>query len=873
MARKNKKQRKHPKFWLGFKLVLLLFLLTILVGGIIFYFKYGKDIFAMQDDAVALVKESSIDTFRSSETSIVYNNKGKEIAKLKGEKDSYYLTLDKIPKAVKDAAIVTEDKKFYSHNGIDAKGIMRAVLALIKNNGEKTQGASTITQQLARGVFLSTEKTYERKIKEIFIALELEKKYTKSQILEFYLNTIYYANGYYGIEAAARGYFGKSCQELSLGQLCFLCSIPNNPTLYNPLKNFDNTVKRKNRILDQMLDDGVITKVDYDEAYQEEIKLNIQEVQKRDYIQTFVSYCAIRELMKKNGFEFKNSFADKEERETYETEYDDAYSTAQQMLLNKGYKIYTSFDLKKQKKLQKAVNHNLSGFKDKETNGTYKMQGSAVCIDNKTGRVVALVGGRSQETEGLSLNRAYQSYRQPGSSIKPLIVYTPTLERGSTASTTVHDYKFKGGPSNSSGRYYGYVSLRFAVEQSLNTVAMLGLVIANQLKKKSENGNSEEIKRLEQSLHTEQSTLRQELTSATQISVKNLGDMIYANQYAYAINQSKSLNQLEERLKTFSLENEQKLENIRRSVESRLNYIQEDNNRKLEEMRKTVDERLQQSIEEKMNRSFSLVSERLEQVYKGLGEMQNLANGVGDLKKVLTNVKTRGTLGEYQLSAILSEILSPEQYEENVATKKGSRNVVEFAVKLPSDDDKFIYLPIDSKFPGDTYSALRDAIDEGDKVKIDLAAKALIATIKSEAKDIHDKYIDPPYTTEFAIMFLPFEGLYSEVVNRGLVEILQRDYKVNIAGPSTMAALLNSLQMGFKTLAVQKRSAEVWEILGAVKQEFDKFGDVLAATQQRLDQANKELDKLVGVRTRQIQRKLKDVQTPTRELSDKIFSD
>lgn len=407
----------------------------------------------------------------------------------------------------------------------------------------------------------------------------------------------------------------------------------------------------------------------------------------------------------------------------------------------------------------------------------------------------------------------------------------------------------------------------------LITVAMLGIVIANQLKKKSENGNSEEIKRLEQSLHTEQSTLRQELTSATQISVKNLGDMIYANQNAYAINQSKSLNQLEERLKTFSLENEQKLENIRRSVESRLNYIQEDNNRKLEEMRKTVDERLQQSIEEKMNRSFSLVSERLEQVYKGLGEMQNLANGVGDLKKVLTNVKTRGTLGEYQLSAILSEILSPEQYEENVATKKGSRNVVEFAVKLPSDNDKFIYLPIDSKFPGDTYSALRDAIDEGDKVKIDLAAKALIATIKSEAKDIHDKYIDPPYTTEFAIMFLPFEGLYSEVVNRGLVEILQRDYKVNIAGPSTMAALLNSLQMGFKTLAVQKRSAEVWEILGAVKQEFDKFGDVLAATQQRLDQANKELDKLVGVRTRQIQRKLKDVQTPTRELSDKIFSD
>ena len=402
-------------------------------------------------------------------------------------------------------------------------------------------------------------------------------------------------------------------------------------------------------------------------------------------------------------------------------------------------------------------------------------------------------------------------------------------------------------------------------------VVMLGIVILNQLKKASDNSNSEEFKRLEQTIRNEQSALRQELTSSTQMSVKNLGDMIASSQNAYAISQSKSLAQLEERLKTFSLTNEQQLDNIRHSVENRLNYIQEDNNKKLEEMRKTVDERLQQSIEEKMNRSFSLVNERLEQVYKGLGEMQSLAVGVGDLKKVLSNVKTRGILGEIQLSAILSEILSPEQYEENVATKKGSKNVVEFAVKLPSDDDKFIYLPIDSKFPGDTYAALRDAIDEGDKIKIDLAAKALITRIKSEAKDIHDKYIDPPYTTEFAIMFLPFEGLYSEAVHRGLVEILQRDYKVNIAGPSTMAALLKSLQMGFKTLAVQKRSAEVWEILGAVKQEFDKFGDVLEATQQRLDQANKELDKLVGVRTRQIQRKLKDVQTPAKELSEKIF--
>lgn len=336
---------------------------------------------------------------------------------------------------------------------------------------------------------------------------------------------------------------------------------------------------------------------------------------------------------------------------------------------------------------------------------------------------------------------------------------------------------------------------------------------------------------------------------------------ILLNQQSFAQSQNDRAVQLEQRLHSFSSGNAQSLENIRRSVDEKLESIRRENLRQLDEMRQTVDEKLQKTLEEKMNKSFSLVNERLEQVYKGLGEMQTLAVGVGDLKKVLSNVKTRGILGEIQLGAILSEILSKEQYEENIATKKGSKNVVEFAIKLPSDGDSTVYLPIDSKFPGDTYSALRDAVESGDKQSIELAQKALVQRIKSEAKDIHDKYIDPPNTTEFAIMFLPFEGLYSEVVNMGLVEALQREYKVNIAGPSTMAALLNSLQMGFKTLAVQKRSAEVWKILGGVKTEFDKFNDVLVMTQQRLDQANKELDKLVGVRTRQIQRQLKDVES------------
>lgn len=397
---------------------------------------------------------------------------------------------------------------------------------------------------------------------------------------------------------------------------------------------------------------------------------------------------------------------------------------------------------------------------------------------------------------------------------------------------------------------------------SVLIISIIGVVL---ILKKSNGGTqatTDEITNIVRNeIGSQMSTQRQELSTQIQSTVKNMGDMISGNQ-------TEKMSQLEERIKTFSLENEQKLENIRHSVEKRLEYLQNDNNRQLEKMRETVDEKLQKTLEEKMNKSFSLVNERLEQVYKGLGEMQNLAVGVGDLKKVLSNVKTRGILGEIQLKSILSEILSPEQYEENIATKKGSKNVVEFAIKLPADDDSVVYLPIDSKFPGDTYANLRDAIEKGDKDEIDATAKVLVATIKSEAKDIHDKYVDPPNTTEFAIMFLPFEGLYSEVVNRGLVEVLQRDYKVNIAGPSTMAALLNSLQMGFKTLAVQKRSAEVWEVLGGVKQEFDKFNDVLVQTQQRLDQANKELDKLVGVRTRQIQRKLKNIQSPTNSISD-----
>lgn len=364
---------------------------------------------------------------------------------------------------------------------------------------------------------------------------------------------------------------------------------------------------------------------------------------------------------------------------------------------------------------------------------------------------------------------------------------------------------------------------------------------------------------LRQELSSQDRQQRQEINSSMQNSFSTLSKVIVENLSNNSQSQNARLLGMEERLKTFSVENEQKLTQIRSTIEKRLDRIQEQNNIKLDEMRAIVTDKLNQTIDRRMTESFRIVNDRLEQVYKGLGEMQSLAVGVGDLKKVLSNVKTRGILGEIQLGAILKEILSPEQYDENVATKPNSRNVVEFAVKLPSQNGGVVYLPIDSKFPGDTYAALKDAYENGDPKRIDDAAKMLIRTIRLEAKDIHDKYISPPNTTDFAIMFLPFEGLYSEVVNRGMIESLQREFKVNIAGPSTMAALLNSLQMGFKTLSVQKRSSEVWELLEDVSNEFNNFSTALTSAQNKLRAADSELEKLVGVRTRQMQKKLTQI--------------
>ena len=359
--------------------------------------------------------------------------------------------------------------------------------------------------------------------------------------------------------------------------------------------------------------------------------------------------------------------------------------------------------------------------------------------------------------------------------------------------------------------------------------------------------------RLRQDLANSQAQLRQEITRNVQTSVSALGGMI-------GDNQRQAAEQQERRFATFESVNEQKLEQIRETMERRISRMQADNNERLEQMRQVVDEKLQKTLENKMTQSFRLVSERLEQVYRGLGEMQALATGVGDLKKVLSNVKTRGILGEIQLDAILRETLAPEQYDTNVATRRGSAERVEFAVKLPTEDGQHVYLPIDAKFPGDTYAALQEAYESGSAEQVRAAAAALTQQIKKEARDIRDKYLDPPNTTEFAILFLPFEGLYAEAVNRGLVEELQRAFCVNIAGPSTMAALLNSLQMGFRTMAIQKRSSEVWQVLGAVKTEFEKFETILQSSQKRLMQVNDELDQLIVTRTRSIVRKLRSVE-------------
>jgi len=394
--------------------------------------------------------------------------------------------------------------------------------------------------------------------------------------------------------------------------------------------------------------------------------------------------------------------------------------------------------------------------------------------------------------------------------------------------------------------------------------------IALFLSRKKDGATRLDLERQEERIERSLAVVRREISEENARALENFSRSFSASQaevfgqidkrnQELVHNLNVSMKALDERMALLNAFQEKNAHSLRTTVDSKLDQIRESNEANLGRIRQSVEEKLQSALEERISRSFKEVSERLQQVYQGLGEMQTLASGVGDLKRVLSNVKTRGILGEIQLGAILEEILSPEQYRTNVATVPGSSNRVEFAVCLPGDGDGQVLLPIDSKFPSDAYLNLQDAYDSADPEAVKTQKAQLESRIKAFAKEIRSKYVSPPDTTDFAIMFLPTEGLYAEVVRMGLVEVLQKNYKVNIAGPTTMAALLNSLQVGFKTLAIQKRSSEVWEVLGAVRTEFDKFESALRDAQTKLEQANRGLDALVGVRTRQIQRKLKGV--------------
>lgn len=472
MSKKKKKKSKSPfkdGLFYGTQIV---FLLTI-VGCIILFFvsDYWKTTVQLYKDAKTMVENSDRDDFSAYQTSMVYDDQGEIIKLVKKERFQIYLSIDNIPETAKEAIVSIEDKRFYEHNGIDLKAIVRAAVALVKKD-EITQGGSTITQQLSRNIFLTHTVSWERKVEEIFISLRLEKIYSKDDILEFYLNNVYFANGYYGIEAASTGYFNKSSSELTLSETAFLCAIPNNPTVYDPRKNIENTLKRRDRILDEMLKDGKITESQCAEAKQETITLNSMEVHSAGtYVDSYVNYCATRALMENNGFIFKNEFADEAEEEEYKALYEEEYNKWSEKLMSGGYRIYTTINREMQEKLQTAVDDGMYGFVTQKDDGVYNVQAAATCIDNDTGKVKAIVGGRSQDNVESSFNRAYQSRRQPGSSIKPLLVYAPALEKGYTANSMLKDVKTADGPANAGNVYSGSISLRSAVEKSRNAAA------------------------------------------------------------------------------------------------------------------------------------------------------------------------------------------------------------------------------------------------------------------------------------------------------------------------------------------------------------------------------------------------------------------
>ncbi len=453
------------------KCLIIVALIAGIVFGVKLYREYGDDVKAMRSKALTIAEESDRSDFTGGQTTVIYDANGELIASLRSEKEAYYMDYDELPKVAIDVMVVTEDRKFYKHKGVDYLGVLRAVTEYLKNGGKATQGASTITQQLARNTYLSFEVSMDRKITEIFLAMELEKKYSKHDIMEFYLNNIYFGNGFYGLQAAALGYFGKSARELTLSETIYLCAIPNNPSLYDPYKHHDYTLARRDRMLKQLYEFKKISDEEYGEALAAEMTFNSIPDARYNYAETYSRYCAVRALMQNSGFKFKLYFNSSEEEAEYEESYEAAYNYWQQKMYTGGYRIYTSLDLSLQETLQKAVDDNFLTHDEKNEDGVYELQASATCIDNATGLVVAIVGGREQEGMGFTLNRAYQSFRQPGSAIKPLIVYTPSFERGLGPEDIVVDEYDSKGPKNANGKYEGEITVRYAVEKSKNTIA------------------------------------------------------------------------------------------------------------------------------------------------------------------------------------------------------------------------------------------------------------------------------------------------------------------------------------------------------------------------------------------------------------------
>ena len=458
-------KRKGLKIFLIISIVLF----VILGLGLIAISPYLSTILEHRNEAFVIAAASSPKDFRSTETSIIYDINGEEITDIRGAAQLYYLESSEIPQIVKTGFVLLEDRKFYKHNGIDIAAIIRAGLENIKK-GRIVQGASTITQQLVKDIYLTQDVTWARKITEAFLAVELEKKYSKEQILEFYINNIYFANGLYGIEAAAQGYFDTSASELTISELALLIGIPKNPSKFNPVKNYDKAIERRDFILKLLKDNKAITEEEYDIAKQETIILTPKEKKKCDYVETYVFYCATKALMEANGFVFRDEFINEKDEELYDYLYESTYTKYQRSLFTAGYRIYTSIDMKKQELLQACVNDALAEHTDTNDEGVYKLQAAAVCIDNSTGMVSAIVGGRDQKMPGYTLNRAYQSFRQPGSSIKPLIVYAPFLQLGHNPDYVVDDSYMPDGPKNFEDRYPGESTVMEALAWSSNVV-------------------------------------------------------------------------------------------------------------------------------------------------------------------------------------------------------------------------------------------------------------------------------------------------------------------------------------------------------------------------------------------------------------------